>query len=400
MQLSDAQRLDWLRLIRTEGVGPRSFRSLINRFGGAAAALEALPSLTGRQGKRIEPPSRMQAEDEVAALARLGGRLLATGEPDFPRLLQVTDAAPPLIALRGDPRILARPAIAIVGSRNASTAGLAFTERLARGLGESRLAVVSGLARGIDARAHKASLHTGTVAVMAGGQDRIYPASHAALVDAILGEGGAVLAEMPIGWDARGRDFPRRNRIISGLAYGTIVVEAARRSGSLITARYALEQNREVFAVPGSPLDLRAEGTNDLIRQGATLVADIDHVLAVIGPIIDRGPDPDAAPARDRPDFAEQPDFWDEIDLDRRADLLNDSTRMAAGPDAPAVEPEEPTDDRQRIIALLGPCPVGTDELARSAGVGARVVQTVLLELELDGRIERHDSGAVSLLSR
>lgn len=400
MQLSDAQRLDWLRLIRTEGVGPRSFRSLINRFGGAAAALEALPSLTGRQGKRIEPPSRMQAEDEVAALARLGGRLLATGEPDFPRLLQVTDAAPPLIALRGDPRILARPAIAIVGSRNASTAGLAFTERLARGLGESGLAVVSGLARGIDARAHKASLHTGTVAVMAGGQDRIYPASHAALVDAILGEGGAVLAEMPIGWDARGRDFPRRNRIISGLAYGTIVVEAARRSGSLITARYALEQNREVFAVPGSPLDQRAEGTNDLIRQGATLVADIDHVLAVIGPIIDRGPDPDAAPARDRPDFAEQPDFWDEIDLDRRADLLNDSTRMAAGPDAPAVEPEEPTDDRQRIIALLGPCPVGTDELARSAGVGARVVQTVLLELELDGRIERHGSGAVSLLSR
>lgn len=400
MQLSDAQRLDWLRLIRTEGVGPRSFRTLINRFGGAAAALEALPALTGRQGRRVEPPSRMQAEDEVAALARLGGRLLATGEPDFPRLLQATDAAPPLIALRGDPKILARPAIAIVGSRNASTAGLAFTERLARGLGESGLAVISGLARGIDARAHKASLHTGTVAVMAGGQDRIYPASHAALVDAILGEGGAVVAEMPIGWEARGRDFPRRNRIISGLAYGTIVVEAARRSGSLITARYALEQNREVFAVPGSPLDPRAEGTNDLIRQGATLVADIDHVLAVIGPIIDRGPDPDAAPARDRPDFAEQPDFWDEIDLDGRADLLDGSARIAAGPDAPAVEPEESTDDRQRIIALLGPSPIGTDELARSAGVGARVVQTVLLELELDGRIERHGSGAVSLLSR
>lgn len=400
MQLSDAQRLDLLRLIRTEGVGPRSYRTLINRFGGAAAALEALPALTGRQGRRVEPPSRRQAEDEVAALARLGGRLLATGEPDFPRLLQATDAAPPLIALRGDSRILARPAIAIVGSRNASTAGLAFTERLARGLGESGLAVVSGLARGIDARAHKASLQTGTVAVMAGGQDRIYPASHAALVDAILGEGGAVVAEMPIGWEARGRDFPRRNRIISGLAYGTIVVEAARRSGSLITARYALEQNREVFAVPGSPLDPRAEGTNDLIRQGATLVADIDHVLAVIGPIIDRGPDPDAAPARERPDFAEQPDFWDEIDLDGRADLLDGSARMAAGPDAPAVEPEEPADDRQRIIALLGPSPVGTDELARSAGVGARVVQTVLLELELDGRIERHGSGAVSLLSR
>ncbi|MCJ2092919.1 DNA-processing protein DprA [Methylobacterium sp. J-072] len=400
MQLTDAQRLDWLRLIRTEGIGPRSFRTLINRFGGAAAALDALPDLTKRQGRRIEPPSRAQAEDEVAALARLGGRLLATGEADYPHLLQRADAAPPLIALRGDPRILNRPAVALVGSRNASTAGLAFTERLARGLGEAGLVVVSGLARGIDARAHKASLHTGTVAVMAGGQDRIYPAAHAALVDAILGEGGAVLAEMPMGWEARGRDFPRRNRIISGLAYGTIVVEAARRSGSLITARYALEQNREVFAVPGSPLDPRAEGTNDLIRQGATLVAEVHHVLDVIGPIIERGPDPDAAPARQRPDLAEQADFWDEIDLEGRAILPDGSTGPDLHADSPASEPSEPTDERERIIALLGPSPVGTDELARSAGVGARVVQTVLLELELDGRIERHGSGAVSMVSR
>ncbi|GJE51521.1 hypothetical protein GOFOIKOB_4581 [Methylobacterium tardum] len=237
---------------------------------------------------------------------------------------------------------------------------------------------------------------------MAGGQDRIYPASHAGLVDAILGEGGAVLAEMPMGWVPRGRDFPRRNRIISGLSYGTIVVEAARRSGSLITARFALEQNREVFAVPGSPLDPRAEGTNDLIRQGATLVSDVEHVLDVIGPIIERGPTPKAAPDRDRPDFAEQPDFWDEIDLDALTaetghlqDLL---TRPAeAGLDAAAPEP---ADDRARIIGLLGPSPVGADELVRSAGVGARVVQTVLLELELDGRIERHGSGTVSLVSR
>jgi DNA processing protein len=400
MQLTDAQRLDWLRLIRTEGVGPRSFRSLINRFGGAAAALEALPDLSRRQGRRIEPPSRAQAEDEVAALARLGGCLLATGEATYPRLLQLTDAAPPLIALRGAPHILNRPSVALVGSRNASSAGLAFTERLARGLGEAGLAVVSGLARGIDARAHKASLQTGTVAVMAGGQDRIYPASHVALVDAILGEGGAVLAEMPMGWEARGRDFPRRNRIISGLAYGTIVVEAARRSGSLITARYALEQNREVFAVPGSPLDLRAEGTNDLIRQEATLVAEVHHVLDVIGPIIERGPDPDAAPARQRPDFAEQADFWDEIDLDGRTNPPDGSPAADFALKARPPELDEPTDDRERIIALLGPSPVGTDELVRSAGVGARVVQTVLLELELDGRIERHGSAAVSLVSR
>ncbi|MBP1179195.1 DNA-processing protein DprA [Methylobacterium sp. PvR107] len=401
MRLTDAQRLDWLRLIRTEGVGPRTFRTLINRFGGAAAALDALPDLSRRQGRRIHPPSRTQAEDELAALARIGGRLIATGEAEFPRLLQQTDAAPPLLALRGA-AILNRPGVALVGSRNASQAGLAFTEKLARGLGEAGLAIVSGLARGIDARAHKASLPTGTVAVMAGGQDRIYPASHVGLVDAILGEGGAVLAEMPMGWVPRGRDFPRRNRIISGLSYGTVVVEAARRSGSLITARFALEQNREVFAVPGSPLDPRAEGTNDLIRQGATLVSEVEHILDVIGPIIERGPAPDAAPGRERPDFAEQPDFWDEIDLDtltaetgRFKDLITRSEEPCLDDAAP-----EPADDRARIIGLLGPCPVGADELARSAGVGARVVQTVLLELELDGRIERHGSGTVSLVNR
>ena len=403
MQLTDAQRLDWLRLIRTEGVGPRTFRTLVNRFGGAAAALEAMPDLGRRQGKRLEPPTRAQAEDEIAALARLGGRLIAMGEADFPRLLQQTDAAPPLLALRGA-AILNRPAVALVGSRNASTAGLAFTERLARGLGEAGLTVVSGLARGIDARAHKASLSTGTVAVMAGGQDRIYPPNHGALVDAILGQGGAVLAEMPMGWVPRGRDFPRRNRIISGLSYGTVVIEAARRSGSLITARYALEQNREVFAVPGSPLDPRAEGTNDLIRQGAALVSEVSHVLDVLGPIIERGPEADAAPSRDRPDLREQPDFWDEIDLNGPIPQESgdaDIRRFPEGAPAEHVdETPEPADDRARIVALLGPSPVGTDELARSAGIGIRVVQTVLLELELDGRIERHGSGAVSLLSR
>ena len=211
MQLTEAQRLDWLRLIRTEGVGPRTFRRLVNRFGGAAAALEALPELTGRQGRRVVPPTCGEAEAELAALTRLGGRLVATGEAEYPRLLAQVDAAPPLLALRGAP-ILNRPAAALVGSRNASSAGLAFTERLARGLGEAGLTVVSGLARGIDARAHKASLRTGTIAVMAGGQDRIYPANHAALVEAILAEGGAVLAEMPMGWEPRGRPPPPRSR--------------------------------------------------------------------------------------------------------------------------------------------------------------------------------------------
>ena len=391
MDLSDGQRIDWLRLIRTEGVGPRTFRQLINRFGGAAPALEALPHLTRLKGRPVTPPSRAQAEDEIAALARLGGRLVASGDAAYPALLRATDAAPPLMAVRGDALILARPAVAIVGSRNASAAGGAFTERLARDLGEAGLVIVSGLARGIDARAHKASLATGTVAVMAGGQDRIYPANHAALAEAIVEAGGAVLAEMPMGWEPRGRDFPRRNRIISGLAYGSVVVEAARRSGSLITARYALEQNREVFAVPGSPLDPRAEGTNDLIRQGATLVAEAEHVLDVLGPIIARGPDPDAAPARRRLDLAEQGDFWEELDLDGGAPPLRDE------PPLPEVAP---LDERGRVVSLLGPGPVSTDELARAAELGVRTVQTILLELELDGRLERQGSGMVALVRR
>ncbi|MBX9931162.1 MAG: DNA-processing protein DprA [Methylobacterium sp.] len=393
MQLNDAQRRDWLRLIRTEGIGPRSFRTLINRFGGAGPALDALPTLTGRGMKRVVPPTKAQAEAEIEAAARIGVSFVAMGEAAYPKLLQAADSAPPLLAVRGSSDILNRPAVAIVGSRNASAAGLAFTERLARGLGEAGLVVVSGLARGIDARAHRAALRDGTVAVLAGGQDRIYPASHGPLVDEILTEGGAVVAEMPMGWEPRGRDFPRRNRIISGLAYGSVVVEAARRSGSLITARFALEQGREVFAVPGSPLDPRAEGTNDLIRQGATLVADVEHVTSAIAPLIDRGSF-GQAPAFPGPDLADAPIFWDELDLgDMPGQAVCDGTATSED-----VEPDEPQDERGRLIAYLSPTPIGTDELARASGLGVRLVQTTLLELELDGRIERHGSGAVSLV--
>ncbi|GJD96508.1 DNA-processing protein DprA [Methylobacterium iners] len=391
MQLDDAQRLDWLRLIRTEGVGPRTFRTLINRFGGAGAALEALPDLAGRQGRRVVPPTRAQAQAEIEAASRLGVRLVAMGEPEYPRLLRAADSAPPLLAVRGAAAALNQPAVAVVGSRNASAAGLAFTERLARGLGEAGLVVVSGLARGIDARAHRASLVSGTVAVLAGGQDRLYPANHEGLVEAILEAGGAVVAEMPMGWEPRGRDFPRRNRIISGLSYGTVVVEAARRSGSLITARFALEQGREVFAVPGSPLDPRAEGTNDLIRQGATLVADPEHVTDAIAPLIERGAFGQGGRlALDRPDLADAALFWDELDIDGGGTTAPAPTR------ADAEEPE-PADERARLVGYLSPTPIGTDELARIAGLSVRVVQTALLELELDGRIERHGSGAVSL---
>jgi len=388
MQLNDAQRLDWLRLIRAEGIGPRTFRTLINRFGGAGAALEALPTLTNRAGRRVVPPTRAEAQAELAAAARLGVRFVALGEAAYPRLLQAADSAPPLLAVRGDPAILNRPAVALVGSRNASAAGLNLTERLSRELGEAGLVVVSGLARGIDARAHKATLPSGTVAVLAGGHDRIYPANHGALVDAILEAGGAVVAEMPMGWEPRGRDFPRRNRIISGLSLGTVVVEAARRSGSLITARFALEQGREVFAVPGSPLDPRAEGTNDLIRQGATLVAEAAHVLEALAPLVERDAFGAEPLARDRPDLADAPIFWDELDVD--GIVLPMPTEDFSPPEA--------TDDRARLVALLSPTPIGTDDLARAAGLSVRVVQTTLLELELDGRIERHGSGAVSLV--
>jgi DNA processing protein len=269
IRLTDEQRLDWLRLIRSQNVGPRTFRALLNHCGGARAALAALPTLARRGGGTTTPQicSRDDAAREIEAAAKLGISLVALGEADYPRRLQMIDDAPPLIAIRGEASVLALPLVAIVGSRNASAAGAKFTERLTRGLCAAGFAIASGLARGIDAAAHRASIAAGTVAVLAGGQDRVYPPEHIDLLDDILTT-GAALTEMPLGWEPRARDFPRRNRLISGLSLGVVIVEAAKRSGSLITARLALEQGREVFAVPGSPLDPRAEGTNSLIKQG------------------------------------------------------------------------------------------------------------------------------------
>ena len=238
-----------------------------------------------------------------------------------------------------------------------------FAERLARELGEAGFVIASGLARGVDAAAHRASVATGTVAVLAGGQDRIYPDENIGLLDALLAEGAAI-SEMPLGWSPRAQDFPRRNRIISGLSLGVVIVEAAKRSGSLITARFALEQGREVFAVPGSPIDPRAEGTNGLLKQGATLVTEAADVLAVVEPIIGQLREPGAP-----------------------------------GPGDEAILPGEPdAGTRARIVELLGPTPVGIDDLVRLAGTTPAVVRTILLELELAGRIERHRGGLVSLL--
>jgi DNA processing protein len=265
----------------------------------------------------------------------------------------VIDDAPPLITIRGSAGVLAMPPVAIVGSRNASAAGVKITERLTRGLCELGFATVSGLARGIDAAAHRASIATGTIAVLAGGQDRVYPPEHADLLDEILGTGLA-LTEMPLGWEPRVRDFPRRNRLISGLSLG--IDEAAKRSGSLITARLALEQGREVFAVPGSPLDPRAEGTNSLIKQGATPVTEADDIASVLRPIIGG-------------------------DLPAREDDSDETEKSSAEP-AP--------DERARVIALLSPAPVSIDDLTRQSGTSPRIVRMVLLELEIAGRIERH----------
>jgi DNA processing protein len=360
VRLTDEQRIDW------QNVGPRTFRTLVNHFGGARAALEALPALARRGGGGASPQicSRPQAEREFEAARKLGVSFIAVGEAEYPGRLQAIDDAPPLLAVRGKLAALTMPPVAIVGSRNASAAGLKITQQIARGLGEAGFATVSGLARGIDAAAHRASLTSGTIAVLAGGHDRIYPAEHTELVDAILPH-GVVLSEMPFGWEPRARDFPRRNRLISGLALGVVIVEAAKRSGSLITARLALEQGREVFAVPGSPLDPRAEGTNGLLKQGATPVTETADIASVLQPIMG-------------------------IELPAR------EPEPRAGEPVDDVEPAP--DERTRIVGLLSPAPVSTDDLVRLSKTSPRVVRIVLLELEIAGRLERHGGGLVSLV--
>ena len=366
VRLSDEQRIDWLRLIRTPNVGPRTFRDLINHYGGARPALDALPGLVRRGGGTTRIYSQADAEREVAAARQCGASFVALGEPSYPPWLQALDDAPPVIAIRGNEEVFTRPPVAIVGSRNASAVGLKFAERIARDLGVAGFATVSGLARGIDAAAHRGSLASGTVAVLAGGHDRIYPPDHVNLLDDIL-EHGAAISEMPFGWEPRARDFPRRNRLISGLSAGVVIVEAAKRSGSLITARLAGEQGREVFAVPGSPLDPRSEGTNGLIKQGATLITEASDVIDALEPILGRGIE---TPAREP-----SPD-----------ELL-----------PPASEPGH--DERHRIVDLLGPTPVAIDDLVRLSQTSAAIVRTVLLELELAGRLDRHGGGLVSLSS-
>lgn len=366
VRLTDEQRLDWLRLIRSDNVGPRTFRDLVNSYGGARAALAVLPRLARRGGSSgTHICTEEEAAAELKAARARGIELIALGEPNYPARLQTIYDPPPLVAVRGKTAIFNRPLVAIVGSRNASAAGMKFADRLARDLGAAGYGIVSGLARGIDAAAHKASVESGTVAVLAGGHAHIYPADHTPLLEALLANGAAI-SEMPLTWEPRAHDFPRRNRLISGLSLGVVIVEAARRSGSLITARMAGEQGREVFAVPGSPLDPRADGTNGLLKQGATLVTEAADVIAVLEPILGRG-----------------------FDLP-----IEESEH-----DAPIPLDHEPGDDeRSRVIALLGPTPSSIDDLVRLSRTSPAIVRTVLLELELAGRLERHGGALVSLL--
>jgi len=366
--LTDAEKIDWLRLLRSEGVGPVTFFHLVRFYGGAAKALAALPELARRSGRKapIRVGTAADAERELAAVRRAGAALLGWLEPAYPVPLAAIEDAPPLLTVRGNIAFLSERNIAMVGARNASANGRALAEAIARDLGKAGFVVPSGLARGIDAAAHEGALATGTVAVLAGGIDVCYPPEHRALFDAVAAQ-GALVAELPPGTEPLARHFPRRNRIISGLAEGVVVIEAALRSGSLITARLAGEQGREVFAVPGSPLDPRCHGSNNLIRQGAALTESAEDVLRALS---GRRISPAPAMALAEPDLA------------------------------PLVPPAEADSDKARTLLIehLSPSPTAVDELVRQTDLPPALVASALLELELAGRIERHPGNRVARL--
>ena len=369
--LSTAERLDWLRLSRSENIGPASFRLLIDRFGTAGAALEALPDLSRRGGlnRSIRIYGRDEAERDLERADEFGARFVGRDEPDYPPLLRHIEHAPPLICLKGRTDLFAKPAIAVIGTRMASALGRKFARELSLAFGRAGLLVVSGFARGIDTVAHEASLETGTVAVLAGGIDVVYPPENADLHSRIA-ERGVLVTEMTPGTVPRGNSFPRRNRLISGISLGVLVVEAALRSGSLITARRAGEQGREVFAVPGSPLDPRCAGTNKLLREGATLVTGASDVIDVMR-------DLEGRTRRDATGFLES------APIDHHEE-----------PEADSVP--EP-DLRGHIIELIGSSSVEIDDLIRESRAPAQAVLTVLLELELAGRLERFPASRVGL---
>ena len=362
------EAVSWLQLARAEGVGPLTCARLIERYGDVEAALRVVR--TGPEPRRI--PERSHAVAELQALLALGARLVVRTGSDYPDALRPLPDAPSVLTVRGDPALLSQPAVAVVGARNASANGCAFARRLARELAQSGLVVVSGLARGIDTAAHEGALAAagGTIAVVATGADVAYPPENAELMERIAAE-GAVVAERPLGAAARAKDFPRRNRVIAGLALAVVVVEAAPASGSLITARLALDYGREVMAVPGSPLDPRHRGTNQLLRDGAHLVESAADVLAVVAPLVGSAPAP------------------------RRAKLPQAAAPATSASPRPLAAPAEPL--AERLLAVLGPTPLAVDELIRECDAAAPEVQAALLDLELAGRIDRQPGNRVCL---
>jgi len=368
--LADGERLACLRLIRSSQIGPATFRELINHFGGAGEALKAVPAMSRRAGRSIRICPEEDALAELRAAEKAGARPVFTIEPGYPPALAAVDIPPPMLYVKGRTDLLARASVAIVGSRHASAAGMKLSRLFGRELSASGLVVVSGLARGIDAAAHEASLSNGTVAVLAGGIDIVYPPEHAEL-QARIGIEGCLVTEQPPGFVPRAKDFPRRNRLISGITLGVVIIEAARRSGTLVTARFAGEQGREVFAVPGHPLDPRAEGTNQLLKSGATIATEPQDVLDALAPQL----------GRERGGLSEP------------RPLPRQDERPA---EAAAPRPEPGERDRARVLAALGPHPVDIDEIVRATALDAREVRVVLMELDLAGEIARHGSQLVS----
>lgn len=361
--ITASEKLARLRLARTKNVGPVTYRQLIHRFGSAIEALEKIPELARRGGAKLSPYPKATAEREIAAITQLGAEWVVLGDMHYPKLLGAMEDAPPVLIYKGAAHLMEKPCVGMVGARNASAVGRKIAGLIAQEVGEAGYVVISGLARGIDTAAHQASLKTGTIAAIAGGINVVYPRENAELQDAISAQ-GLLVTEMPPGTKPQARHFPRRNRLIAGLSLGVIVVEAAARSGSLITARIAGEQGREVMAVPGSPMDPRAQGANSLIRNGATLVENAQDVIDALSGL-------------------------------RRLDLGEMDIPSFQGVTMAQQDPSE--GDRDKVREALGFAPVSVDEIIRSCALEAAMVATILLELELAGKVERHAGNRVSL---
>lgn len=372
IKLTERQKLSWLRLIRSDNVGPATFRELINNCGSAETAIDMLPELSQRGGSRrkIRIATISEVELEIEKMDKFGAKLIGIGEPEYPRALRQIEGAPPLITVKGNIELTNPPSVGIVGSRNASITGSKFAANLAANIVEAGYTIISGLARGIDAAAHHASLHTnshtGTIAALAGGIDRPYPPENLELYNNICDGNGLAITEMPFGWKPIARDFPRRNRLIAGVSLGLVVVEAAKRSGSLISARRASDFGRLVFAVPGSPLDPRAGGTNELLKEGAILTTGANDILEALAPI-------------------------------SQIDEINYNIIEETGDDGQNMDPPD-ENARTIIINAMGATPVEIDDIIRHTNYPAQTVYLVLLELDLAGRLQRHSGGLVSLI--